>query len=287
MGTTHMILTGGTLNIQDYDSFYDYYLKSTQRLFLVEKIEGVFKLFFDIDYVGPELDFIKLFLEICKIVNAGKCHIARADPRITEKGLKYGFHLIWPQCDVTKPRAAQIRQRVLNEFGPEWSNIIDGIGSGLRMLWSYKVGDGSTCYVPYGTITEKFEFIEFENRDPSIEFLKMFSIKSKETIKSIEPFNSTDNSSLENFIRINIRGQENLKITGCKPSRNNVDVCIFTNSRYCANIRREHKSNHVYFIIKGSHIFQRCTDCDCSKYKGRMYLLPKTIKELYSLYLKC
>ena len=46
------------------------------------------------------------------------------------------------------------------------------------------------------------------------------------------------------------------------------------NSRYCQNIQREHKSNHVYIVVSATLVEQRChcrcSDKDCAKYRGKI-----------------
>lgn len=46
------------------------------------------------------------------------------------------------------------------------------------------------------------------------------------------------------------------------------------NDRYCMNVNREHKNNHVYFLVKEDGIYQKCY-CRCNEMKGRQYGLCK------------
>ena len=43
---------------------------------------------------------------------------------------------------------------------------------------------------------------------------------------------------------------------------------VSTNSKYCENLRREHGSNHVWFIVSGHMILQKCF-CLCETLRGR------------------
>ena len=47
-------------------------------------------------------------------------------------------------------------------------------------------------------------------------------------------------------------------------------------NRFCHNVRRQHKSNNVYYDVKLSHgvVFQRCTDTDCRGYRSSPRLVP-------------
>jgi hypothetical protein len=53
---------------------------------------------------------------------------------------------------------------------------------------------------------------------------------------------------------------------------------IVTNGRYCENIGRAHKSNHVFFKVKDGCLIQKCTDPECEDFEGTPYPL-KTDKE--------
>ncbi len=44
-----------------------------------------------------------------------------------------------------------------------------------------------------------------------------------------------------------------------------------TSSRFCANVGRRHKSNHVYFVVTaGGAAYQRCHDPDCAGFSRRV-----------------
>ena len=284
---THLLLDGGTLSAKE--GFYDAYVQDLlnfEKLYVVEKKTQQFRFFIDLDYVGErELDFEKVCKEIHKIVDLGPCVIAKAHPRKTEKGTKYGVHVIWYESVVDKPMANSMRLKILDEFGPDWEKIIDAsvyAGSGLRMLWSYKNESGSTQYVPWGNITNEGIFSEFSNVTPSVEFLKIFSIRtlSNESFPQIQENESV--TELERFIRQNLPGQENarvLKISKCKKKERG--LWVSTSSRYCDHIKREHKSNHVWFIVKLGKdwhtIAQKCQDEECKEYTGRFYRFPSRL----------
>lgn len=285
---THLLLDGGTLSAKE--GFYDAYVQdllNLEKLYVVEKKTPQFRFFVDLDYVGDtsELDFEKVCTEIHKIVNLGPCVIAKAYPRKIEKGTKYGVHVIWYESVVDKPMANSIRLKILDEFGPDWEKIIDAsvyAGSGLRMIWSFKNESGSTQYVPWGKITNEGTFIQFSNVYPSVDFLKLFSIRtfSVDPLPQIKPKENL--TELEEFIRSNLPGQENarvLKISKCKKKERG--LWVSTSSKYCENIKREHKSNHVWFIVKPGKdwytIAQKCQDEECKEYTGRFYRFPSRL----------
>lgn len=284
---THLLLDGGTLSAKE--GFYEAYIQDLlnfEKLFVVEKKTQQFRFFVDLDYVGEnELDFERVCKEIFSVVKLGPCVIAKADPRTvsSSKGTKYGVHMIWPESVVDKPLANSIRMRILDEFGSGWEKIIDASvysGSGLRMLWSYKNEPGSTWYVPWAKIDESGDFVFYKDQNPSVNFLKIFSIRTSEHVTLPK---EQRNDDLENFIRTNIPGQEKASISRiekCKKKENG--LWVSTNSRYCENIKREHKSNHVWFNVKkhseGWHmIAQKCQDEECKGYTGRFYRFPSRL----------
>ena len=287
---THLLLDGGTLSDVKEEGFHEAYVRDLlngEKLYVVEKkTSPCFKFFVDIDYVGNvELDFEKLCTEMHSIVNLGPCVIAKAHPRKKGDGTKYGVHVVWPESVVDKASANSLRLKILDEFGhDEWGKIIDSSvysGSGLRMLWSYKNEQGSTPYVPWAKISTQNKFEVFSNVYPCLEFLKMFTIRTS----SNEPISAKpDVNELEEFIRKNLPGQQDarvLKVSKCKKAE--FGLWLSTNSRYCENVKREHKSNHVWFNVRplgnsGWHsICQKCQDDECKGYTSRWYRFPSRL----------
>jgi hypothetical protein len=288
--TTHLLLDGGTLSVVE-DSFYEDYIGDIlhgERLCVVEKkTTPHFRFFVDVDFVSDEneLDFVKVSLVISKILSdLGPCVLARARPRPVEGGLKYGLHIIWPESVVTKQRANSLRMRILSEMGSDWEKIIDAsvyAGSGLRMVWSHKNDPNSTPYIPWGEIRDG-TWTEFTDKNPSVEYLKLFSIRilesSVNTHHHLENPPSDSSSELEMYIRTNIPGQEYAKIIKVSKCKNKKDYWIGTTSKYCEHVKREHKSNHVWFCLRPSGmIAQKCQDDECKGYTGRFYRIPSRL----------
>ena len=95
---------------------------------------------------------------------------------------------------------------------------------------------------------------------------------------------------IERFVNKNIEGQGGATIT--KVFKYNNIYLVSTNSKYCENLRREHGSNHVWFIISGKQILQKCfckcetirerRDGFCKDFCGRRHeLSPLIIEKLY------
>lgn len=287
--TTHLLLDGGTLTAGE--SFYEDYIGDIlhgERLCVVEKkTTPHFRFFVDVDFVSDEheLDFVKVSLVISKIlVDLGPCVLARAKPRNVEGGQKYGLHIVWPESVVTKQRANSLRLKILSELGSDWEKIIDAsvyAGSGLRMLWSHKNEPTSTHYIPWGEIRDG-TWTEFTEKSPSVEYLKMFSIRIEGNIvvvhESLSSSASSNESELEMYIRTNIPGQSSAKIIKISKCKNKKDYWIGTTSKYCEHVKREHKSNHVWFCLRPSGmIAQKCQDDECKGYTGRFYRIPSRL----------
>lgn len=287
---THLLLDGGTLSVKEADEndFYKAYVRdllNCESLFIVEKkTTPHFRFFVDIDYVDDEtpLDVQKVCLELHRIVNLGPCFIARAHPRETSKGTKYGVHIVWPESVVDKPMANSLRLQILRELGDEaWEKIIDASvysGSGLRMIWSLKNEPGSTPYVPWAKISSSVHI--FESVHPCTEYLKSFSIRTRDELVLTQ---TQSTSELEEFIRKNLPGQTNARVLKIAKCKKDGGMWVSTNSRYCENVKREHKSNHVWFNVRHlgnsgwTTIAQKCQDDECKGYTSRWYRFPSRL----------
>ena len=275
---THVLMDGGILDVPlgDTDAFYVAYIaavRQNRRVYVVEQKTDVFRFFVDLDYKAPEpLDegvLMDVLQKMCDVV-PGRCLVARAPPRLIEDGLvKCGVHIHWPDANVTRQEALVYRTRILMELdGPEWSEFIDASvygGSGLRMLWSHKkpVGDP---YVPWEPGQPAPE--------PDLETLRLFSIRTAESRPTTLDTGSHD--ALEQYIQKYIPGYERLRVK--RVGQKGEYKWVQTDSRYCANIGAEHKSNHVWFSVYGDRIRQMCHDADtCQGYEGREYILSPSI----------
>ncbi len=304
--TTHLLLDGGTLSVppDQIEEFYREYLKDISSglgcCIVEKKTEPRFRFFIDFDCVvlGEEdvpnlVGIAETLYSLCDACLSSPCFVARAGTRDVEKGgKKYGMHLIWSDTSVSRQQAMGIRASILDQLeGDEWAKFIDAsvyAGSGLRMLWSFKAPSSgtSTPYVPWGIIrpsTMRFE--EFKDRTPSIEFLRKFSIRIENQEEAsigetLDGFSCGAKSELEAFIRKNIPGQERLRITKITPwKRSKTDWCVSTDSKFCENVGRDHKGNHVCFRLTPLGVLsQRCNDDACKGFKSkREYRIPSRL----------
>jgi len=172
-------------------------------------------------------------------------------------------------------------------------------GSGFRMPWSYKKAKHDACggsgcegcdkgkvtqgqYIPVLMYTGKLEHIY--DREPSVEVMHMATLRTESMEHAViegskreegsftiqETKNIFGNLEVQNeieaFIRKNMDGQSSSVVTKIY-THDNIFL-VSTNSRYCENIERNHASNHVWFLIEGDNITQKCF-CRCETMKGR------------------
>ena len=305
---THVLMDGGILQVpfEQLDEFYVecvHAVRLGKKIYVVEQKTDVFKFFVDLDYKGPEALPDDTVLELAtlmhSVVQKGRCLIARAEPRDVDNQVKTGVHIHWPDVFVTKSEALALRTRILLELpdDPEWSQRIDASvygGSGLRMLWSHKRDRGSVDSGPY-TPWRDLEGNVFDPV-PSAETLKLFALRTNEVSNEAVNVEITC-APLERYIRKYLKGQELANVRRVMRKASDT-IIVQTDSKYCERIQGEHKSNHVWFGIKGEMICQLCHDDECNRiaaeknanneklpkrFSGREYILsPSIVDELRS-----
>lgn len=174
-------------------------------------------------------------------------------------------------------------------------------GSGFRMPWSYKKAKHDACggagcegcekgkvtqgqYIPVLMYTGKLEHIY--DREPSVEVMHMATLRTEAVEHAVIEGSKREEGSftiqetknvftdlevqdgIEAFIRKNMDGQSSSDVT--KIYTHDRIFLVSTNSKYCENIGRNHASNHVWFLIEGDNITQKCF-CRCETMKGRRY----------------
>ena len=202
-------------------------------------------------------------------------------------------------------------------------------GSGFRMPWSYKRAKHSACggqgceecekgkvdqlaYLPifvYKPGPPLSAILEID-QTPSVEILKISAVRTdlpqtvhveppsvvvkegtftKEQTKD-ELHDEETKLLIQEYVRRHLEGQQNSYIT--KLFKHKQTFLVSTNSKYCENLKREHGSNHVWFIISGNEIIQKCfcrcetiwgrRDGFCKDFCGRRHLLtPNITDKLY------
>lgn len=180
-------------------------------------------------------------------------------------------------------------------------------GSGFRMPWSNKKAKCEACqgrgcggcggtgkitqvaYLPVFVYRHgPLSMLQRVSQEPCVEFLDMATVRtnapthatvmppgrvikegcfSKAQMKD-EINDDATRATLETFIKKHMKGQQNACITKIFKSKNH--FLVSTNSRFCENLRREHGSNHVWFIVgPDGTIAQKCF-CKCDTLRERI-----------------
>lgn len=279
-------MDGGILSVpaEDTREFYQVcvdLINSGTKLYVVEQKTEHFKFFVDLDYKGPEKlsdqDLLQFCSIIAKAVGTSRCLVARARPRPVADGLvKTGVHIHWPDLVVSRTDAMNLRSKILVDLGDgPWDKIIDASvygGSGLRMLWSHKKPTGDP-YTPWRDLANPDVPLP---KEPSVELLELFAVRTSEAPKSAEVL--ADAGLLEEHIRRYVEGQRRTRIK--KVQRHDHDGWYAqSDSHYCERIRDQHKSNHVWFSIHAGFVSQRCFDEECAEFEGTKHKLSPSIIE--------
>jgi len=177
-------------------------------------------------------------------------------------------------------------------------------GSGFRMPWSHKKGKHEACngmgcsecdkgketqgeYLPVFIYKHgPLAMFHRVSAEPSVKLMHMATLRTQNVEpKIIEGTRKTEGTFtaaqtkneftdpetvalLETFIRRNMDGQTNARVTKIYKEKNS--YLVATTSKYCENTKRQHGSNHVWFHILGDTISQKCF-CRCETIRGRHY----------------
>ena len=156
----------------------------------------------------------------------------------------------------------------------------EGIGP-LKLTGKFEKLDGSISLELLNMVTV---------RTPRTDFVKIPPLPGKapftKAVMDKEVNNSELIAILETFIRKNLEGQSNARITKVF-KKNEKEYYVSTYSKYCENLRREHGSNHVWFRIYEKNIAQKCfckcetteerKDGFCCDFEGRKHILTSNI----------
>ena len=285
---THVLMDGGILYVppEEIQEFYREYIEAINlgtKLYVVEQKTELFKFFVDLDYKAPDKLKDEDLIQFCSIIHkaletSSQCVIARARPRSVGEGLiKSGVHIHWPDLVVSRTQAMNLRTKIVTslaaDFPFDWDKVIDASvygGSGLRMLWSHKKPTGDP-YVPWRSLDGR-EFAKTHDVDT----LALFAIRTEHHDKPSEIM--SDTGPLEEFIHRYMEGQGRAHVKKVQRSEHN-GWFAQTDSKFCERIKKEHKSNHIWFHIGFRRISQRCFDEECAEFKGTEHILPPSIVE--------
>jgi hypothetical protein len=277
--------------------------------FAVERVSPLaFTMFVDLD-LPTGVDHKSIAAIVAKTVHNvleyGKgTVIVCMKPDIETKG---GLHLIWEGCVVDKDTALCARSETIDRLvdvdlcSCPWEKAYDGSlygGTGMRMLYAKKK-DGSPGqeYIPCAIISfdpeennkngiwQSIDPPDIQNRDEITSWLQRCRLRpspvtiQQSVVSTLKISRPLVNSSKAKHTQLSTTELSQLmdqipesympfQITSV--SKIDDAYVISTTSRYCANLGRCHRSNHVYFLASTRGIFQKCY-CTCDTTEGRKH----------------
>lgn len=265
---THLSLVGGKFNIQS-DFFYALYAKHHEcGAYLVEKVRYPCRWYIDID----KLPYDIILNELKRILTTLGESCIVCMPKSSENQEHSGAHVIFTNVVVqSRDEASTLTKNLLSN-----SQLVSDISvysSGLRMLGSMK--KKNVCRVYYPVFTIDFgKLNEWPTNKPlDIETLKRASIFKPSFTKDHTLTAPTRDTAYHesgfhvdfdfSFIHPEYRHVRVSRIV----QNNRNQFAVFTRNKYCMNIQREHKNQHIYFLIDVKNdakmIYTRCL-CRCA-----------------------
>lgn len=140
---------------------------------------------------------------------------------------------------------------------------------------------------------EKNINIDFNNPLPTWFNSEINLVSNEETQMRLgKDYSIINNCDIYNYIEKYIKEfwhvYKNIKITTIYKSifRNQINFSFRTNCHYCFNIGKEHKSNHVWFVLSPKRVLsQKCFDIDCKNFKIKQNTTLVLPQKIYNLLL--
>lgn len=267
---THLSLIGGKYKIpyHDFDHFYKLYVNevnNSRELFLVERVRYPCYLFIDLDGVNKSV--------LDDLVHRKNVYVSlrKSDEATT------GIHIIYKDIIVNNFEEAVAKSSELSLNGLDTSVY----RSGLRMMGSSKKRGVSRIYKPFKIQEDGLMTVDdmYENSLLIFNESVNLPIAVKKSIIHLPKNSGETTSNGYDFSNIHIN-YKNTQVTNISKIKDY--HIIQTREHFCTNIDREHKSNHVYFVVtKNKQIYQKCFDTECKTFTGMQK--PVSIKLFYSL----
>ena len=254
---THLFMDKGKIKVPmcDYKDFLKKYyeFKDVEDISLVEKLGKniLMRFFLDIDMKNVKNKEEKM----CEIVNISN-EILNDAPIISECSEKQGYHIIYNKictCEECEIYASKIKKESTN------GKYIDTsvYKSGLRMVGSVK----------------NQEKRKYTIKDENFQTFKHTVVRICKRENNVKP--KSENTEMNNS------NQELKKIQSVIKLIWNIDLNVIsvkkignyesyiTDSKYCMNIKKEHKNAKVYYVYNthSKEIYQKCF-CKCDKDVG-------------------
>jgi hypothetical protein len=249
---------------------------------MVEKVRYPCKWYLDIDKLPTET----ILKELKRILNRlGKACIVCMPNHEVEHG---GAHVVFSDVIVrSRDEAKERTEKLLAGSALVPDNSV--YSSGLRMLGSMKNRNVSRVYHPVFTVDSGGLNDWPADKPLDADTLKRASIFSNGTPPTaIIPrtvgvgSTTTATGGVLDFSFIHPEYKD-VRVSGIKKNNRN-QYTVFTRNKYCTNIHREHKNQHIYFVIDAKEYITihakclcRCAHTMCGMYRSPSYRMPLRI----------
>jgi len=246
-------------------------------------------------------------------------YICKAPTKDERDAVKYGVHLIFPSIFVNSPIALKLRETLLKAIpdafddayphprpSNPWEDVIDDSvyrANGLRMLYSHKGKTENRAYIPTARISDE----HITSIKPSVtdarDILHATSVRccaatltpcrgGEHEIADTAETHRVDGLVIGKCVSIApyFEATEKLRrylpdvyknITFVGAFQTDHAVMLKTNSRFCHNIDREHRTSTIYLAVTKHGLSQRCycrkDEYGCRSYHGPDIPLPTPI----------
>jgi len=298
-------------------------VKPGTRPCVVETKTPVFRMFYDLDAhvhgnVMPDgaYDILSIICETTAACFDGASPVAVVSVSNHPKHLaggdsKLGIHVTFDDIFTDSVTSLAVRDRVLERlstepspFANEWAQVVDAAvfkGSGMRLPWSSKKNE-DRWYVPVAEYVDG-SWNRFVDVVSSVSAVRAVLARSTlryfgrptpcsivvDTLRREPLASNLTHASLrdhggaaklvESLVSSTHRGNVTAVLVG-------THAVIFRHeSRYCANVGREHRSSNAYFLLTTRGLQQCCysrkhvpeLSCQCVDFRGEIIDVPRCL----------
>jgi hypothetical protein len=243
-------------------------------------------------------------------------------PKELDGGLtKFGIHVTFDGIFATRETALVARERVLaaladapSPFANDWASVVDVAvfkGSGMRLPWSVKKGEDDRWYVPVAEYVGG-AWKPLERPETSVSSARSLLARSSlryfgpptpcapDVVAACETAGSTvsprslthaslrEHAEAARLVELAVSAKYPGNVTGVLVGTHAV---IFRHdSRFCANVNREHTSSNTYFLLTTKGLQQCCYsrkdvspggEVSCGEFKGEFIDVPSALTYRY------
>lgn len=257
--------------------------------------------------------------EFWVLEQATKMIICSAPP----KENKLGFHVIFPSIIVNAPIALAFRDILIQKLEVEcpnvcensWADVLDSCvfkANGLRAIYSHKGPNEERAYKPVSVIENEHAMIEDVHHDSlSVqdrrELVHACSLRTFQTtltpcaggqdsIADQPHFHKAGGVVIGRSVALDVYAEVLPKVQAVLPPeyaqqrfvgifKTEHAVMLRSSSRYCQNVKREHRTSTVYFCVTRRGVCQKCycrkDDHGCADYSSPQYPLETAVLDAF------